>query len=518
MYSIGIYPRKSVYRDNSDSVSVQVQLCKDYAGIVFKDKDIEFHIYDKDEGFSGKNTNRPSFREMMEDVESGKLDAVMVYKLDRISRNVQEFSAMYEVFQQHNVSFISVKESFDTGTPMGRTVMYILAAFAQLERENTSERVADNMKALGSSGKWTGGKLPAGMTSVRRKIGDKEHSYLAVDEHTIGNVKLLYRLMCDGYTITKVERYCRDHGIRTQSGKFFSTSQIYNIISNPVYCQNSMEAYYYFKDLGCALPDPSAFDGSRGLIGYGRTKTATVSQKRQKASSWSISVGIHDYVIPAAEWIAAQQMLNTHKMYRAAKHKCGLLKGTLRCKCGSRMDIRTYQKGGITFSYYYCAKMARQGKEACDSGYVRASVLDDAFLGQLEEIRINPDRFSLSETKEAMTADAPSIRKQIRELERQISNLTTALTGAMETAAASYIIQQINSIDENKRKLESDLRKAEVEKRNEETAEETKTRILNDIEWLLQNMDNLEYSVKNEVIRKTVKTCVFDGDVLRIIF
>ena len=113
---------------------------------------------------------------------------------------------------------------------------------------------------------------------------------------------------------------------------------------------------------------------------------------------------------------------------------------------------------------------------------------------------------------------SPSIRKQIRELERQISNLTTALTGAMETAAASYIIQQINSIDENKRKLESDLRKAEIEKRNEETAEETKTRILNDIEWLLQNMDNLEYSVKNEVIRKTVKTCVFDGDVLRIIF
>ena len=181
MFTVGIYPRKSVYRDNSDSVKVQVQLCKDYAGIIFKDREITFRIYDQDEGFSGKNTNRPGFQELMGDVKNDALDVVMVYKLDRISRNVQEFSAMYEIFEQHNVSFVSVKESFDTTTPMGRTVMYILAAFAQLERENTSERVTDNMRALGAAGKWTGGKLPTGMTSIRRQIGEKEHSYLMVD-------------------------------------------------------------------------------------------------------------------------------------------------------------------------------------------------------------------------------------------------------------------------------------------------------------------------------------------------
>ena len=78
MIVIGIYPRKSVYRDNSDSVQVQIQLCKDYAGIIYKDQDIEFHIYDKDEGFSGKNTNRPSFQQMMQDVENNLLDVVMV--------------------------------------------------------------------------------------------------------------------------------------------------------------------------------------------------------------------------------------------------------------------------------------------------------------------------------------------------------------------------------------------------------------------------------------------------------
>ena len=517
MYTIGIYPRKSVYRDNSDSVAVQVQLCKDYAGIVFKDRETEFRVYDRDEGFSGKNTNRPSFREMMEDVENGVLDAVMVYKLDRISRNVQEFSAMYEVFQRHNVSFISVKESFDTGTPMGRTVMYILAAFAQLERENTSERVADNMKALGASGRWTGGNLPAGMASVRRRVGDKEHSFLTVDEGTIGNVKLLYRLMLDGYTITALERHCRDHGIRTQGGCFLSSSQIYGIISNPVYCQNSMEAYYYFSDLGCSLPDPSAFDGTKGLIGYGRTKTSATSQKRQDASSWTISVGIHDYVIPAGEWIAVQRMLNTHKMYRAPKHSCGILRGAIRCGCGSRMDVRTYVKGGSTFSYYYCQKMARQGKTACSSGYVRTDTVDGLFMDQLRKIRLDPGTFLIPERKGTVN-DTLALRRQIKELESQIANLTAALGDAMETAAAAYIIQQINSTDRSRKELKSELRKAEIAKGKEKTMEEARAETFGHIEYLLDNFDILEYSVKNGAVRKMLKTCVYDGESLRFVF
>lgn len=129
MLRIGIYPRKSVYRDNSDSVQVQITACKDYARLMFKDQELDFRIYDKDEGFSGKNTHRPSFTELMADVKADELDIIIVYKLDRISRSVKDFSEIYETLQQHNVSFLSVKESFDTSTPMGRTVMYILSAF-----------------------------------------------------------------------------------------------------------------------------------------------------------------------------------------------------------------------------------------------------------------------------------------------------------------------------------------------------------------------------------------------------
>lgn len=517
MFVIGIYPRKSVYRDNSDSVSVQVQLCKDYANIVFKEKEIEFKIYDKDEGFSGKNTNRPGFRELMKDVKNNALNAVMVYKLDRISRNVQEFSSMYEIFQQHNVSFVSVKESFDTNTPMGRTVMYILAAFAQLERENTSERVSDNMLALGASGKWTGGKLPAGMTSVRRKADGKEHSYLMVDPDAIWLVRLLYQLMLQGYPITRIERYCRDNAIHNQYGKFLNASQIYNIITNPVYCQASMEAYYYFKDMGCSLPDPSTFDDQKGLIGYGKTKISKTSQPRQHIASWTIGVGIHDFVISSGDWISAQKRLGINKMFRTPKYQCGILKGVIHCKCGARMDVRTYIKNETQFSYYYCINMARKGKNSCNTSYIKVSHVDDTFLSQLKNIRFNSN--SLKPGKpDTFCCNPPVIKKEIHQLERSIRNLTSALAQAMDSSASAYIIQQINHLDSQKEKLNATLKKTELNLAIRKSPAETEVELYENICYLLDHFNSIEYTGKNELIRKIVKNCVLDENNLRIIF
>lgn len=520
MYTIGIYPRKSVYRDNSESVQVQIQLCQDYGNILFKDREIEYRIYDKDEGFSGKNMNRPGFQEMLEDIRAGRLNAVIVYKLDRISRNVQEFSAMYEIFQQYGVSFISVKESFDTSTPMGRTVMYILAAFAQLERENTSERVTDNMRSLGASGKWTGGHLPSGMTSRRLQAGGREHSYLVVDQDTIGLVKFLYKLILDGYTITKLERHCRDNGIRSQSGKFLNTSQIYNIITNPVYCQNSIEAYHYFKDSGCILPEPSQFDGAKGLIGYGKTKTINgkTAQEKQGMANWTIAIGIHEPVIPAHEWIAAQTRLGINKKIRTAKYESGILKGVIRCSCGARMDVRTYVKNGILFSYYYCSDMHRQGPEKCSSGYVRVEKVEQAFLNQLGKIRFNPGGFRLRDTADENLLSSEALKIEIRNVQAAIYNLTANLMQALDSTASGYIIAKIEELDRQKKTLEAGLRRAELREESKRSSEEVEKQILENISYLLDNFDSISYKGKNELIRKTIKKCVFDGSSLRIVF
>lgn len=510
---IGIYARKSVYRDNSDSVQVQIKSCKDYANIIYHNADIEFIIYDQDEGFSGKNTNRPSFQKLLSDVQARKLDVVMVYKLDRISRSVKDFSDTYDLLQAHDVAFLSVKETFDTSTPIGRTVMYILAAFAQLERENTSERVADSMMALGSGGKWTGGKLPPGMTSIRKIVGDKEHSFLIVDNARIGVVKTIYELYLSGKSITGIERYFRDNGIRTESGKFFGTNQIYNILSNPVYCSNDPEAYYYFKEKGYRIPEKEQFDGRRGLIGYGKTKQ---TNKQIKTDNWAIAVGIHEPVIQASDWVKCQERFGENKMYRSNKYEVGILKGILRCECGSRIDIRTYCKNDRLFSYYYCSKMSRQGKSACNTGYIKVDAIDNLFIQKLREIKLNPDSIVLKAESGYVNTD--KLHTDLKKTTDAIHNLTSALMENGDSSAASYIIAQIEKLDKEKQIIEKKLISAEQRNRNAATAAETKESIYRNICLLLDNFNDMTYTEKNELIKSTVTSCVMEENGLRIIF
>lgn len=510
---IGIYARKSVYRDNSDSVQVQIKSCKDYANILYHNTGIEFVIYDRDEGFSGKNTNRPSFQQLLSDVRAGKLDVVMVYKLDRISRSVKDFSDTYELLQAHDVAFLSVKETFDTSTPIGRTVMYILAAFAQLERENTSERVADSMMALGSGGKWTGGNLPAGMTSIRKIVGDKEHSFLIVDNTRIGVVKTIFELYLSGKTITGIERYFRDNGIRTESGKFFGTNQIHGILSNPVYCANDPEAYYYFKEKGYRVPELVQFDGTRGLIGYGKTKQTS---KQVKTDTWTIAIGIHEPVISATDWIKCQDRFGMNKMYRSNKYEVGILKGILRCECGSRIDIRTYCKNDRLFSYYYCSKMSRQGKSFCNTGYVKVDIIDNLFIQKLREIKLNPDSIALKAESGYVNTDKLHI--DLKRVTDGIHNLTNALMENSGSSASSYIITQIEKLDKEKQVLERKLNAAEKNNRDAALAADTKESIYQNICRLLDNFDDMTYTEKNELLKSTVTSCILTQDGIHIIF
>lgn len=519
MKRVAIYPRKSVFRDNSESVSVQIKLCKEYANFLFAGEEIEFSVYDKDEGFSGKNTHRPSYQEMMRDVRSNLLDAVIVYKLDRISRNVREFSEMFGVLQEHDVAFISVKESFDTSTPIGRTVMYILAAFAQLERENTSERVADNMQALGNMGYWTGGTLPMGTTSVRRTVNGREHSYLLLNKDTVWKVRLLGDLLLGGYSITKIERYCRDNRIRTDKDCFMESSRIHFILHNPVYCQNSEEAYYYFKSIGCKVPEnPALFDGTKGIIAYGRTVTTSSGFRMTSTSSWTIASGIHDYVFTFTEWKAIQDRLGINKQVRCNKHQVGILKGVLTCSCGSKMANRVYIKNGLQFAYYYCQNAFK--RNTCPTRYYRINDIDNLFINKLQEIKLNPQFIHLqADVAESAEHLSPaSIKANIRTTESAIENLTSTLQQNTTSSAAKYIIAQIEDLDRNLSALKLQLRRSEQLAANKQSAQEASDAIYKNICMLIDNFDTLEYPEKNELVNKITQKCVLDNDELHIVF
>ena len=133
-----IYGRQSVDKKDSISIEAQIGLCKKECN-----GESNFKIY-TDKGYSGKNTDRPQFRRMMQDVKSGLIDRVVVYRLDRLSRSITDFGHMWEELNSFHVSFTSVSEKFDTETPTGRAMLYIIMIFAQLERETIAGRVKDN--------------------------------------------------------------------------------------------------------------------------------------------------------------------------------------------------------------------------------------------------------------------------------------------------------------------------------------------------------------------------------------
>ena len=164
--NFAIYARKSVYSDKSDSIKNQIRMCREY--VKMKYDDISSVSEYCDEGLTGANTNRPELKRLMQDINDGLIDVLAVYQLDRLSRDVKDFSNIYGALAEHRVEFISVKENIDTSTPIGKAMMYITMVFAQLERESIAARVTDNMIGLAKKGFWTGGNPPYGY--VREKI------------------------------------------------------------------------------------------------------------------------------------------------------------------------------------------------------------------------------------------------------------------------------------------------------------------------------------------------------------
>ena len=138
-----------------------------------------------DGGFSGGNTDRPALQRLLEDVRAGKIDIIVVYKVDRLTRSLADFAKLVELFDQHGVSFVSVTQQFNTTTSMGRLTLNVLLSFAQFEREVTSERIRDKIAASKRKGLWVGGMAPLGYDTKDRKI--------TVNEAEADHVRAIFR-------------------------------------------------------------------------------------------------------------------------------------------------------------------------------------------------------------------------------------------------------------------------------------------------------------------------------------
>lgn len=241
------YGRKSVYSDKSDSVNNQERMCREYADFRFKGQIDSFETY-SDEGFTGANTNRPGLKRLLMDIGDGLVDVLIVYQLDRISRDIRDFSNIYATLEEKGVMFISIKENIDTNTPIGKAMMYVTMVFAQMERETIAARVTDNLEGLARKGFWTGGKAPQGYSLERVKVNGKNHVTLSINSDEAAHIQWLFDIFLENnYSLWGMQVALKEQGVKTINGAFFHASRLHKLLSAPYCVQATKEIYDFFQ-------------------------------------------------------------------------------------------------------------------------------------------------------------------------------------------------------------------------------------------------------------------------------
>lgn len=190
-----------------------------------------------DGGFSGGNMNRPALQKLLADIKQGKIQTVVVYKIDRLTRSLMDFSKLVEIFDAHGVTFVSVTQSFNTTTSMGRLTLNVLLSFAQFEREVSAERIRDKFAASKKKGMWMGGNVPLGYDVVKRK--------LIVNDKDSKTLKMIFEQYLKLGCVTKLKTWLDDNNIKSTrrislqgkelGGKSYSRGALHSILRNPIY-------------------------------------------------------------------------------------------------------------------------------------------------------------------------------------------------------------------------------------------------------------------------------------------
>ena len=331
MRTTAIYVRQSVERPDSVSLETQEALCRSELP-----PDIPVTVY-SDRGYSGKDTGRPALQSLMQAVRADEIGTVLVYKLDRISRNLADFTQLLRAFEAHRVEFRSHTERFETASPLGQAMQSLLMVFAQLERETISGRVRDAAFARAKQGFDTGGPPPAGFRRIPVTIGGTHTQMLAPDETA--------PLVAEGFSVylaaegslTAVSRRWNDAGFHTRRGGAWLPHTVCRVLRNPVYVQANAEVYAYLSAHGAALCMPEQLPQKHGVYLY--------ADRRINRSRFTDLHGVyaicapHQGIVAPEIWLGCQQKLTASRQRRTAgSGQKTWLSGRIFCmRCGSAM-------------------------------------------------------------------------------------------------------------------------------------------------------------------------------------
>ena len=296
-----------------------------------------------DGGYSGANLERPALKRLMADIEGRRVDVVVVYKIDRLSRSLMDFARLVEVFDRNAVTFVSVTQSFNTTTSMGRLTLNVLLSFAQFEREVIGERIRDKFAASRRKGMWMGGWAPLGYDVKDRK--------LVVKEAESATVRMIFQRFAKTGSATKLARALIAEGVTNKRGKPLDKGDLYKLLNNRVY-------------VGEAVHKGTPYPGE------------------------------HEAIIDRRLWDKVHAILQESPRKRAAQSRTqtpALLKGLLFGPDGAAMTPTHTRRRGRLYRYYVSTRILKERLDARPIRRIPAAEIESAVIDQVRDLLRSPE-------------------------------------------------------------------------------------------------------------------------------
>ena len=432
------YARQSVEKKNSLSIKGQLDLCARASG------NPALTTY-SDQGYSGKNTDRPDFQRLLKDIKADKISKLYVYRLDRFSRSIADFGQLWIVLAEHHVEFVSVTENFDTSTPMGRAMLHIIMVFAQLERETTAERVKDNYASRTALGAWPGGPAPYGFQIGR--LQGKDGRMIPTLEADAAQAKIVQRIFAayaqDDMSLGSLARMLNSEGIPCAKRDVWDNVSLSRLLHNPVYVMADGQVRLYYASLGVKIvSEDSGFDGKHGLLVYGKRNAN--DRKYTELRDHSLAVLNSKGLVSSELFLKCQDKLaHNAQLKNSGKGKHSWLSGLMKCaKCGYSVSVQKDAKGNRRLN---CS--GRYNLSKCDASIsVSLDELEAEIAQEIEKL------LATCPCEPNVTADKDEYAEKLAELDRKADRLMDAFAGD-ESMDTEYLHRALARLDRQRQEI-----------------------------------------------------------------
>ena len=393
-----IYTRKSSeegLEQEFNSLHAQREACESYIASQRSEGWVLVRDQYDDGGVSGGTLERPGLKRLLADIEDGLVDVVVVYKIDRLSRSLMDFSKMVEVFDRNGVTFVSVTQSFNTTTSMGRLTLNILLSFAQFEREVTGERIRDKIAASRRKGMWMGGCPPLGYEVKDRKLVENPAD--------AAHVRWVFVRFIEIGSGTELARELAARGVTTARGHRIDKKFIYRILNNRVY-------------IGDAVHKGTSYPGE------------------------------HRAIIDRETWDGVHAILTESPRKRAARTRAdtpALLRGLLYGPDGAAFSPTHTRKGGRLYRYYVSQTVLKHGAGSCPVSRVPAADIEAAVIDQIRAVFRQPEIVA-GTWKAARLANGDATEAEAREALTRLDPLWDELFPAEQARIVTLLVERVD--------------------------------------------------------------------------